>query len=115
MSESSYFKKVDNAERKYEFTGARLKVFQEATARMEKAIDSLNENLDELEEMYKNSKSDEEKKKLQAEITRHREAVDINHEKLRDYFDTINVWEIELEKSAKQILEDFTPDKKYPI
>ena len=101
-------------ERDYEFGDAKLKTIKEIAERLESAIDSLKENLNELLELKGQGEVDFSGKDIDMEIDRYKRAIELNEEKIKDFSDAIEYWEKELKNIADKILEDFKVDNKMP-
>jgi len=112
MPEDPFSRK--SPEKTFVFSDASIRRIREVAERLDKAINSLYENLAELEEELEQSTSAERSAVLEADILRHKQGIAANEEKQRDFEDAIAHWERELKSSATGILENFNPDKDRP-
>ncbi len=114
MKEKDFDYESKPPEFRYEISDAKLQSIQAVTKKFEIALESMHENLSELKIIYSRSKSKNDKTKLSEEITKYEEAIETNNKILREFYNAINYWEIELEKGATEILLKFKIDDILP-
>lgn len=89
---------------KYELGDSQIKVLQASILRFEHAMESMINKLTELVNKYEISKSKKEMMQLKDEIAKYEDAIETNNQILREFYEVINYWENELEKSATEML-----------